>query len=404
MIQYGKRKILIGIIIAICGIGGFFVARYFALFEVRVPSGMIQKTGDQEGGGARDIVDGSPFVPLEVEVVVSGLVVPWSLVFTSDTRMLITERPGRLRLVENGVLRDEALFVFSEVSKQGEEGLMGLTLDPEYASNRFIYVSLAYKNDAELMVKVVRLRDDGDRMSDPRIILDTIPAAQFHAGSRIKFGPDKMLYITTGDATDKNIAQDVNSLGGKILRIHSDGSIPVDNPWPGNPVWSYGHRNPQGIAWHPLTGELYATEHGPSIFDGPAGGDEVNHIVKGANYGWPLVSHLERRSGMMAPLLVFTPAEAPAGATFYTSKRIPQFTQQFFFAALKGEGIFRVVFDEKNPDVVKEYEKLREVNFGRIRDVVEGPDGALYFLTSNRDGRGKPAIGDDRIMRIVPKK
>lgn len=404
MIERGKRKILIGIIIAICGIGGFFVDRYFALFEVRVPSGMIQKTNDQEGGGARDIVGGSRFVPLEVEVVVSGLVVPWSLVFTSDTRMLITERSGRLRLVENGVLRDEALFVFPEVSKQGEEGLMGLTLDPEYASNRFIYVSLAYKNDAELMVKVVRLRDDGDRMSDPRIILDAIPAAQFHAGSRIKFGPDKMLYITTGDATDKNIAQDVNSLGGKILRIHSDGSIPVDNPWPGNPVWSYGHRNPQGIAWHPLTGELYATEHGPSIFDGPAGGDEVNHIVKGANYGWPLVSHLERRSGMMAPLLVFTPAEAPAGATFYTSKRIPQFTQQFFFAALKGEGIFRVVFDEKNPDVVKEYEKLREVDFGRIRDVVEGPDGALYFLTSNRDGRGKPASGDDRIMRIVPRK
>ena len=403
MIRYGTRTIVIGVIIFVFGAGGFFVSRYLSLFEKNIPSGVIQKTGDQVGQISENTPGSSHSVPLEVETVVSGLEVPWSLAFTSDTRILVTERPGRLRVVEDGVLQSQALFVFPEVSSQSEEGLMGLALDPEYKTNRFVYVSLAYKKGAELAVKVVRLKDGGDVLNNPETIIDAIPAAAFHAGSRIKFGPDKMLYITTGDATDKNIAQDVENLGGKILRIHPDGTIPTDNPWPGNPVWSYGHRNPQGIAWHPVTGVMYATEHGPSVFDGPAGGDEVNRIVKSGNYGWPFVSHLNRRSGTIPPLLVFTPAEAPAGATFYTSARIPQFTRQFFFTALKGEGIFRVAFDENNPDVVKEYEKLSEVNIGRIRDVAEGPDGALYFLTSNRDGRGKPAIGDDRIMRIVPK-
>lgn len=404
MIGYGTKKTVIGVILFVLGVGGFFAIRYLALFEKNIPSGMVQTTNHQEEDESANGSESPHPVPLEVETVVTGLAVPWSLVFTSDTRMLVTERAGRLRAVEDGVLHSEALFVFSEVSSQGEEGLMGLALDPEYESNHFIYVSLAYKKGADLVVKVVRLQDRGSEASDPETIIDAIPAAEFHAGSRIKFGPDKRLYITTGDATDKNIAQDLNSLGGKILRIQSDGTIPPDNPWPNNPVWSYGHRNPQGITWHPLTRELYATEHGPSVFDGPAGGDEVNRIIKGANYGWPLVSHERKRSGTESPLLVFTPAEAPAGATFYTGERIPQFTNQFFFAALKGEGIFRVAFDENNSDVVKEYEKLSEVNFGRIRDVVEGPDGALYFLTSNRDGRGNPASGDDRIMRIVPQK
>ncbi len=402
MIGYGTKKTVIGVILFVLGVGGFFAIRYLALFEKNIPSGMVQTTNHQEEDESANGSESPRSVPLEVETVVTGLAVPWSLVFTSDTRMLVTERSGRLRVVENGVLHSGALFVFPEVSNEGEEGLMGLALDPEYMSNRFIYVSLAYQKGSDLVVKVVRLRDQGSRASDPETLIDDIPAAEFHAGSRIKFGPDRMLYITTGDATDKNIAQDLNSLGGKILRIRSDGSIPEDNSWPGSPVWSFGHRNPQGIAWHPLTGEMYATEHGPSVFDGPAGGDEVNRIIKGANYGWPLVSHERKRSGTESPLLVFTPAEAPAGATFYTGERIPQFTNQFFFAALRGEGIFRVAFDESDPDSVKEYEKLGGVDFGRIRDVVEGPDGALYFLTSNRDGRGSPAAEDDRILRLVP--
>jgi glucose/arabinose dehydrogenase len=171
----------------------------------------------------------------------------------------------------------------------------------------------------------------------------------------------------------------------------------------GSYVYSYGHRNSQGLAWNQENGELYATEHGPSIFDGPAGGDEINHILPGENYGWPLVSHKEKKEGTEKPMLLFTPAVAPGGATFYNGTKIPQFTGQLFFAGLKGEGVYAVDIDENDPNDVKSYEKLSEVDFGRIRDIVEGPDESLYFLTSNRDGRGKPSQGDDKIYRIRAK-
>jgi glucose/arabinose dehydrogenase len=184
------------------------------------------------------------------------------------------------------------------------------------------------------------------------------------------------------------------------LRINKDGSVPDDNPFAGSAVWSLGHRNPQGIAWHPVTGELYATEHGPSGFDGPGGGDEVNRIVKGANYGWPVVSHERSREGMISPLLVFTPAEAPASAAFYSGERISQFSNNFFFGALRGEGLWRVIFSQTEPDRILYKEKMFGGKYGRIRDVVIGHDGNLYFTTSNRDGRGEPVKSDDRIMRV----
>ena len=180
-----------------------------------------------------------------------------------------------------------------------------------------------------MMVKVVRFTDEGNSLTNPRIIIDLIPAAKYHAGSRLAFGPDSKLYISTGDATNKNIAQDRNSLGGKILRINADGSIPSDNPQKRSPVWSYGHRNPQGLAW--IGDDLYSSEHGPSVFDGPAGGDEVNKIVKGGNYGWPLVSHLKTRDGTVAPLRVFTPAEAPASLMAYSGTMFPQYRDHLFF-------------------------------------------------------------------------
>ena len=388
-------------------IGGIvFGARYMAFFDQKLPNGEVRtvdKAIDSVTPSQSEKREVKPEnVPIEVEAVATGLEVPWTIAFTSDTRILVTERPGRLRVIENGKLLPKSLHTFS-VSSEDEEGLMGLAVDPEYETNHFIYVSYAVPSNGALKVRVERFTDNGDNLSGSKVILDNIPAAKFHAGSALKFGPDGKLYITTGDATDKNIAQDKGNLGGKILRLNADGSIPTDNPLSGSPVWSYGHRNPQGIAWHPVTQELYETEHGPSVFDGPAGGDEVNHIMKGENYGWPLVSHEKKRAGTVAPLLVFTPAEAPASATFYASDTIPQFTNRFFFGALKGEGIIKVLFDEKNPDRVVSYEKLSEVKLGRIRDVIEGPDGSLYFTTSNRDGRGKAASSDDRVMRIRAK-
>ncbi|HEY3251560.1 MAG TPA: PQQ-dependent sugar dehydrogenase [Ignavibacteria bacterium] len=341
-------------------------------------------------------------VDIKYEVFAAGLQVPWSIVFTSASRVLINERPGRLRIIENDNLQPNPLHTFNDVSSSSEEGLMGLALDPNYNSNKILYLSYAYKKDNSLFVKVVRFKDNGNNLSDETIILDGLPAERYHAGCRLRFGPDGKLYITTGDAGERKYAQDLTKTHGKILRINGDGSVPTDNPFPGSPVWSYGHRNPQGIDWYPGTSILWETEHGPSGFDGPGGGDEVNVIEKGKNYGWPVVSHENSKEGMESPLLVFTPAEAPASGVFIKSDKIPEYKNNFFFGCLRGEGIIRVVVDENDRTKVKSYEKFA-TDFGRIRDVAEGPDGYIYFSTSNRDGRGKVREGDDKIFRITPK-
>lgn len=341
-------------------------------------------------------------IPYTIETVAEGLEVPWSIVFTSRTRMLITERPGRIRVIENGKLRQDPLIQFSEVSSRSEEGHMGLVRDPSYEQNRYLYTSLAYVKNNAIVVKILRLIDNQDSITVDTVILDDIPADTNHAGNRLLFGPDEKLYITTGDATERNLAQDMNSLAGKILRINPDGSIPEDNPFPNSPIYSLGHRNPQGIAFHPETEELYSTEHGPSVFDGPPGGDEVNHIRAGNNYGWPLVSHEKKREGMTHPLVVYTPAVAPASLMIYSGSQLPQFTNNLFFGGLRGAGLYRVVLDTQDPDTVLYREKMSDIQMGRIREVIEGPDGYIYFSTSNRDGRGSPKKGDDKVLRLVP--
>lgn len=335
-----------------------------------------------------------------VESYAGELEVPWDMVFTSPDRMLVTERPGRLRVVENGVLLNEPLYVFEEVSSTGEEGLMSVVKDPDYESNKWLYFSMAYPRSGALKVKVVRMTDEGNRLSDETVILDDLPAARFHAGCRLAFGPDGKLYVTVGDALDRQEAQNLDSLAGKILRVNKNGSTPEDNPF-NNLIWSYGHRNPQGIDWTEK-GEMYATEHGPSGFDGPRGGDELNHILKGGNYGWPLVSHDETREGTIPPLIQFTPAEPPGSLLIYSGKTLPQFKGNLFFGSLGGEGLMRIVIDESEPGRVVGHQKMEKIDYGRIRNVMEGSDGFIYFSTSNRDGRGNPAQNDDRILRIRP--
>ena len=354
---------------------------------------------DQNTGMKKDTLERS----YEVKLVADNLYVPWSIVFTDPDRILITERNGKLRIIQNGILSEKPLKVFEEVSSNGEEGLMGLALDPDYKENKFIYLSYAYGGSDKMSVKVVRYKDEGDRLSDEKTIMDGLPAERYHAGCRLRFGPDGKLYITTGDAGERKLAQDINTLYGKILRINPDGTIPADNPFPDSPVWSYGHRNPQGIDWYPGTDILYSTEHGPSGFDGPGGGDEVNIIVKGGNYGWPVVSHKESKEGMISPVLEFTPAIAPASGMFYRSDSIPQFKNNYFFGCLRGSGIMRVEIDKNDPSRIISNEILAEVNFGRIRDIAQGPDGAIYFSTSNRDGRGSIREGDDKIYKIIRK-
>lgn len=341
-------------------------------------------------------------VPYRLELVADNLSVPWSLVFTSASRILVTERPGMIREIINGTVNPDPLIKFDEVNSIQEEGLMGLEKDPEYEKNKYLYVAISYPKGGGYVDKIVRLVDKQHDIVVDKILLDNIPAAQVHAGSRLKFGPDGKLYITTGDATQKEKAQDIQFLGGKILRMNTDGTIPPDNPISGSYVYSYGHRNPQGITWNPVSKEMYETEHGPSGFDGPGGGDEINHIVEGKNYGWPIVHHDQSKEGMISPLITFTPAVAPASALIYSGKIFPQFTHNLFFGGLRGTGLYRVIFIPSNPDKIERYEKMPDINVGRIRDVIEGPNGYIYFTTSNTDGRGTPNSADDKIYRLIP--
>ena len=341
----------------------------------------------------------------KVETVVGNLEVPWSIVWAPDGRMIFTERPGRVRVFQNGKLQPQPLFVVPDVEPRGESGLMSIALHPQFASNHLLYLSYAYSASGQ-MVRVVRYRETPTGLTDRKVIIENIPAAQFHAGCRLRFGPDGKLYITTGDATQRELAQQLNSLAGKILRLNDDGTVPNDNPFVGRAdarpeIWVYGSRNSQGIDFQPGTNDLFETEHGPSGFDGPGGGDEVNIIDKGKNYGWPTIHHRATQAGMESPLLEYTPACAPASGMFYRGSQFPQFKGNFFFGCLVGTRIIRVTLDGRR---VVNQENLLEKQYGRIRDIAEGPDGYIYFSTSNRDGRGTPATDDDRIMRLVPVK
>lgn len=338
----------------------------------------------------------------EIEVVAENLYVPWSVVFIGTDHLLVSERSGTIREIVAGKLVAEPLYQFDDIAAEGEAGLMGLAVDPEFSSNGLLYACYTYRNDNALSNRVVRLKQEalGGLIVD-RILLDDIPSASNHAGCRLLFAPDGTLFITTGDAMQPESAQDIDSLAGKILRINSDGTIPADNPFAASPLYSYGHRNPQGLAWDANTAFLYETEHGPSGFDGPPGGDEINVIRAGANYGWPVVSHERTLAGIIAPLIVFTPAEAPASAMIYSGRIFPQFTGNFFFGALRGEGLVRVMLSSSESVNPSDVEKIIQ-DVGRVRDVVEGPDGYIYFTTSNRDGRGEVKPGDDKVYRLIP--
>lgn len=340
----------------------------------------------------------------EIKEFVRGLIVPWSMVFTSNDRMLVTERTGKVRVIENGKLVDQELLSLSNVGgSSSEEGLMGIAIDPDYSSNKYVYLMYSQVKSGVITNKVSRFIDQGSKLTDEKIILNDLPGNRVHDGGRIKFGPDDKLYISTGDAGQNQKAQDLNFLGGKILRINSDGTIPSDNPHPDSPVFTSGHRNPQGFDWYPIKGTMYEVEHGPSGGLGPevrGGGDEVNIIKSGKDYGWPIVSHEKTDPRFESPKITFTPAIAPASAMFYKSGKITQFKNNFFFTSLKDEGIFRAVISNDNPEKIISYEKLSNINYGRIRDIIEGPDGSIYFSTSNRDSRGTPKEGDDKIYQI----
>jgi glucose/arabinose dehydrogenase len=329
----------------------------------------------------------TPVRRVEVSTLATNLEVPWSFAFLPGGDALVTERDsGRL-------LRVSPSGEVSEIQTlpeggSGEGGLLGVAVSPDYSEDRYVY---AYYT-TEIDNRVVRFRLGGA----PEPLLTGIPVNTYHDGGRIKFGPDGMLYVSTGDAGESGNSQDRDSLGGKILRIEPDGSIPPDNPFPGSPVYSYGHRNVEGLAWD-ARGRLYASEFGQNTWD------EVNRIAAGENYGWPAVEGRGGEDqGYVDPITVWPTSEAsPSGAEIPIDGAIPQWDGDLFVTALRGERLWRLELDEGG--AVVDREKLLDGEIGRVRDVIQAPDGSLWISTSNYDSYGTPVSEqDDRILRLAP--
>ena len=354
-------------------------------------------------GGERLRIDGSA---LELVRLAGPLEHPWGMAFLPGGGMLVTERPGRLRLIdEAGRLDPRPIDGVPRVWARGQGGLLDVALPPDFATSRLVYLAYAAPLGNGAATRVARGRLDGHRLADLEVVLTADPPGSGgrHFGSRLVFGRDGKLYVSTGDRGEMDRAQKLDDLAGTILRIEPDGRIPDDNPFVGRAgvrpeIWAYGIRNAQGLATNPWTGELWEHEHGAR------GGDEVNIIEKGANYGWPLVTHGVDYSGLpigrgktmpgvVDPIWVWTPSIAPSGMAFYDSDRIPGWKGSLLVGALAAQMLVRLELDGRK--VVKEH-RLLQYEIGRIRDVRMGPDGLVYLLTDATDGalwRLGPALG-----------
>ena len=318
-----------------------------------------------------------------IEIVATDLNIPWEMVWLPDGTTLITERPGQL--VQLGTDGEVRRVDVPRVSVLGEGGLLGMTLHPEYEDNNWLYLYRTYREDTVLN-EVVRYTYDQatHTLHEELTIIDAIPGARYHDGGRIAFGPDGYLYITTGDAVEPRLSQDRDSLAGKILRVTEEGAVPEDNPF-GTPVYSYGHRNPQGIAWDDA-GRLWSTEHGQRAQD------ELNRIEAGGNYGWPEIEGDETAEGMKTAVVNSGTNEtwAPSGMSIVGDT--------IFFTGLRGARLYRAdIIDENRVELSTYFAE----EYGRLRTAVLNPtEDALYLLTNNTDGRGSPEENDDRVIRV----
>jgi glucose/arabinose dehydrogenase len=328
-----------------------------------------------------------------IRTIAQNLDVPWAIDIAVDNRIFFTEKPGRLGMIHaNGTLASEPV-VNIHTEDIGEAGLLGLALHPNFTQNHLMYVYHTYAKNGGLYNKVLMLTEKNNKIVNSKIILDGIPASDSNNGGRIKFGPDGKLYVSTGDSETPELAQNTKSLAGKLLRLNDDGTIPDDNPIPESPVYSYGHRDIQGFAWHPITKKLYASEHGP------AGNDEVNIIEPGSNYGWPIeVCNYSTSSAPIrfeTPEYCFNPEIAPSGLTIAASNKLG-YQNDILFTTLRGSHLHYIDLETRIQDNVL-------VGYGRLSDVVEAHDGSLYVLTANRNVIGIGNANDDHILQIIQK-
>lgn len=343
---------------------------------------------------AKTSISPSEKFPYKVEVIAENLNIPWAIDISDEGKLYFTERIGSIRVIENGNLNFNPVITLKEpFISRGEGGLMGVVLDPSYLQNHYIYVMYSYLEDNKVYNKVVRLIENNNKAFIDKVILDKIPGGRIHNGGRLKIGPDKKLYITTGDAGIPNLAQDLTSLAGKILRVELDGSIPKDNPIINSSIYSLGHRNPQGLAWN-SNSILYEAEHGQAAHD------EINIIKAGINYGWPIVQGNEVSNNILSQKPLIQSGEetwAPSGITFISQG---PWKSRLLVANLRGSQLLSISLNEEGT-MVTNVESIMKNEFGRLREVVEAKDGSIYITTNNRDGRGNPNVNDDKIIKLT---
>lgn len=338
---------------------------------------------------------------LAVRTVAADLDTPWEILWGPDDWLWVTERPGRISRIDPETGEQRILAVLTDVYEQGESGLLGMALHPNFADSPHVFVAYTWREGSQILERIVRFTYNGSTLGDMRILLDRIPGATIHDGCRLFILSDRTLLVTTGDANVAARAQDHQSLNGKVLRLRLDGTIPDDNPFPASPVWSLGHRNAQGLAWH--DGILYSSEHGPNS------DDEVNIIERGRNYGWPNVmgycdspteAEFCRAHAVVEPIAVWTPTIAPCGLAYYVGGRIPEWENSLLLTTLKASRLLVLKLDSTRRRVVRQQQFLGG-QLGRLRCVCVSPDGQVFLGTSNRDGRGSPQPSDDRIVELV---
>lgn len=327
-------------------------------------------------------------VSMEPTIIADNLDIPWDIAFLPDATLLVTERPGVLLHINPS--DDSRIAIPVSVGARGEGGLLGVLIHPQFSENRYVYLYMSSGGVGQTTNRVVRYTYTENSLTEDKVIIQGIPGATYHDGGRMEFGPDGKLYITTGDATKGAIAQDMSSLGGKILRLNDDGTIPSDNPL-NTAVWTSGHRNPQGLAWD-NDGNLWETEHGPTGEGGRCCHDEVNKLVKGGNYGWPTIIGDETKDGMQNPAW-------HSGENTWAPASLVYFDGSLYFGGLIAKGLFEAKIEN---GVVVSLTKHLDGIYGRIRTIRVGPDNMFYITTSNKDGRGTAGATDDRIIRINP--